>query len=379
MKKKILFIVNPISGTQKKKEIVEIVKKYLNHDKYDYEIRKTEYAGHATELTIQATQSGIDIVVAVGGDGTVNEVARSVIHTKTALAIIPRGSGNGLARHLHIPTNPQKAIEIINQGMIQNLDYGLINGFPFFCTCGVGFDAFVSHKFAEGNKRGFLSYAENTLREGIRYKPETYTIEDENGTVIEKAFLIACANASQYGNNAYIAPHASMKDGLMDIVIMKPFNTIIESPVVLLQMFTKMLSENPNVKTLQRRKIRIIREQEGAVHLDGEPLWMGKEIIVEMVCDQFNVVINPKDIEDRNNFWKNFTESLNEITKKMDGQRFVKSMNNSENLVRSSLNEFKKRVDTQLAVIPSSKFLPIKGKNKKSNKDTDHQLEKKEE
>lgn len=347
MKKKVLFIVNPISGSGKNKKIEEDIKKYLLHDVFDYEICYTERAGHATELTRQAVAQKVDIVVAVGGDGTINEVARSVIHTPTALGIIPRGSGNGLARHLLIPVNTQKALEILNRHMVRCLDYGIINGHPFFCTCGVGFDAFVSHKFAEAGRRGFFSYAENTLREGIRYKPETYIIEDETGSIIHKAFLIACANASQYGNNAYIAPHASMEDGLMDIVVMKPFNTLIESPMVLLQMFTKQLEENPHVEFLKSRKIRIIREREGAVHLDGEPLVMGKEISVEMISGNFNVVINPKALSNKVNSLTMFVDSFNELLKKMDSQ-ITKSMNDSEYRMKQSFNDLKRRMDEQL-------------------------------
>ena len=170
MKKKILFIINPISGIDNKKNIVSAIDKYLDKGKFDHSVVYTEYAGHATTLALEAAESGVDIIVAVGGDGTINEVARSVVQTSAALGIIPCGSGNGLARHLHIPMNMKRNIEIINACNISNLDYGKINDKPFFCTCGVGFDAFVSKKFAEGGKRGFLSYIENTLREGV-YHP----------------------------------------------------------------------------------------------------------------------------------------------------------------------------------------------------------------
>ena len=219
-KKKIVFIMNPISGTMNKAAIPSLIERYLNHDCFDYEIVQTAYAGHAVELATKAKDEGIDIVVAIGGDGTVNEVARAVVHSNTALGIIPCGSGNGLARHLMLPMNVAKAIQIINEGEIHLLDYGIINDHPFFCTCGMGFDAFISHKFAEAGKRGPITYVENVLKGGLQYKPETYEIRDEHGTTRLKAFLISCANASQYGNNAYIAPQASMSDGLMDIVVM---------------------------------------------------------------------------------------------------------------------------------------------------------------
>lgn len=289
MKKKILFIVNPISGTDNKKNIVSAIDKYLDKGKFDHSVVYTEYAGHATTLALEAAESGVDIIVAVGGDGTINEVARSVVQTSAALGIIPCGSGNGLARHLHIPMNMKRNIEIINACNISNLDYGKINDKPFFCTCGVGFDAFVSKKFAEGGKRGFLSYIENTLREGVRYKSEKYTIEFDDHSEKHEAFLIACANASQYGNNAYIAPLASMEDGMMDITIMEPFYTI-ESALVLVQMFSKSLHKNPHIKTFKSSKIKITRPTEGAVHCDGDPFVMGKEITVEIIKGQLRVV-----------------------------------------------------------------------------------------
>ena len=172
-KKQIIFIVNPISGTRNKEYIQQLIKKDLNKDLYEYSIRKTEYAGHATEIAEQAAKDGVDIVVAVGGDGTINETARALTHTQTALGIIPCGSGNGLARHLHIPMNVKGAIRVLNSGEERTIDYGMIDGHPFFCTCGVGFDAFVSLKFAGSGKRGLASYLENTLHESLTYQPET--------------------------------------------------------------------------------------------------------------------------------------------------------------------------------------------------------------
>ncbi|MBR1468823.1 MAG: diacylglycerol kinase family lipid kinase, partial [Prevotella sp.] len=216
--KKVVFIMNPISGTASKANIPNLIEKTLDKGKFDYELRLTERAGHAAEIAAEAKEGGADIVVAIGGDGTVNEVARVLVDSETALGIIPCGSGNGLARHLMLPMNAKKSIEIINRAEIHDLDYGIINGHPFFCTCGMGFDAFVSQKFAEAGRRGPITYVENVLREGLKYKPETYEIQDETGTTRAKAFLISCANASQYGNNAYIAPQASMSDGLLDVI-----------------------------------------------------------------------------------------------------------------------------------------------------------------
>ena len=292
MKKKIVFVINLTSGTSDKTSIPPLIDEHLDKDKFEYEIVTTEYAGHASEISAKAKNDGVDIVVAVGGDGTVNEVARSIVHSETALGIIPCGSGNGLARHLLLPMNTRKAIEIINACEIHELDYGVINEYPFFCTCGMGFDAFVSMKFAESGKRGPITYAENILREGLKYKPETYIIEDENGTKTYKAFLISCANASQYGNNAYIAPQASMSDGLLDVIIMEPFD-MLEAPQISIDMFNKTLDKNSKIKTFKTKHIQIHREKPGFIHYDGEPVMTSSDVDISVKDKGIRIIINP--------------------------------------------------------------------------------------
>lgn len=292
MKKKAIFVINLVSGTSSKAGVPNLIEEHLDKEKFDYEIAITEYAGHASEIASRAKDNGADIVVAVGGDGTVNEVARAIVHSNTALGIMPCGSGNGLARHLLLPMNLKKSIEIINACEIRDLDYGVINGYPFFCTCGMGFDAFISQKFAEAGKRGPITYAENILREGLKYKPETYVVEDENGVHQYKAFLISCANASQYGNNAYIAPQASMSDGLMDVIIMEPFD-VFEAPQVSIDMFNKTLDKNSKIKTFRCRKLHIHRSQPGVIHYDGDPVMTGEEIDVELLPKGIKMLINP--------------------------------------------------------------------------------------
>ena len=290
--KRIVFIMNPISGTQNKAGIPELIENTLDHDQFEYEILMTDHAGHACELASKAKEQDVDIVVAIGGDGTVNEVARAIVHSKTALGIIPCGSGNGLARHLLLPMNLKKSIEIINQCEIHDLDYGLINGHAFFCTCGMGFDAFVSQKFAEAGKRGPITYVENVLREGLKYKPETYEIRDEEGITRAHAFLISCANASQYGNNAYIAPQASMSDGLLDVIIMEPFD-VIEAPQISIDMFNKTLDKNSKIKTFKCKQLHVHRKQPGYIHFDGDPIMTDADVEIELKPKGIRVVVNP--------------------------------------------------------------------------------------
>lgn len=296
-KKKIIFILNPISGTVSKAGIPGLIEERLDKEKFDCRIAETKYAGHATELAQQAARQGIDIVVAVGGDGTVNEVGRALVNTKTAMGILPCGSGNGLARHLNLPMNLKKCIDILNDCDIHTLDYGLINRHPFFCTCGMGFDAFISMKFAEAGKRGPITYMQKILEEGLSYQPETYEIEDEEGTRRYKAFLVSAANASQYGNNAYIAPQASMSDGLLDIIIMEPFD-LIEAPQVAIELFNKTLDKNLKIKTFRARHIHIHRKSEGIIHYDGDPVMADADVDISIVPKGINIIVNPKGTKD---------------------------------------------------------------------------------
>ena len=289
-KKHVRFIVNPISGINEKESVVKAVEEAIDREKYDFSILSTLYAGHAEELAKMAANENVDIVAAVGGDGTINEIGRALAHTDTAMAVVPCGSGNGLARHLRIPINALKAVKVINVGKEEMIDYGIIDGHPFFCTCGVGFDAFVSLKFANSGKRGPLSYLENTLRESVSYSPETYEIENSEGTVKHKAFLITCANASQYGNNAFIAPHASLTDGLMDVTVLEPFS-VIDVPSLSYQLFNKTIDQNSRIKTMKEKRIVIHRKHGGVLHYDGDPVMGGKTLEVEIVHQGLKMIV----------------------------------------------------------------------------------------
>ncbi len=330
-KRRLIFIVNPISGTHNKQSVLSLLPRHLDAEKFDWSVVKTEYPGHAAKIAREAARDNVDVVVAIGGDGTVNEVARSLTHTQTALGIIPCGSGNGLARHLQIPMDPLGAINLLNEGEVQVLDYGLINQIPFFCTCGVGFDAFVSSKFAHSERRGMLTYLENTLREGLKYEPDTYEIEvDGDKRQTYKAFLIACANASQYGNNVYIAPAASMSDGLMDVTIMEPF-TMLEAPQIAIQLFTKNITKNSRIKTIRCKKLRINREIPGVIHYDGDPVMTGKNIEVELIEKGLRVVVRDVNSTSAGPLLRTFSDFYNELStigeELLHGNRTILSLN----------------------------------------------------
>ena len=341
----ILFIINPKSGTDRKIYIRQSIGRHIDTQKYNYKIRYTEYAGHAEVIAREAAAEGIDIVVAVGGDGTVNEVARALIHTNTALGIVPCGSGNGLARHLQLPIDPEGAIKMINAGIIKSLDYGTMNELPFFCTCGMGFAAFVSMKFAHSGKRGLISYIENTLRETLTYKPDTYTLRFDDTEVQQRAFVIACANASQYGNNAFIAPAASMSDGLMDITVLEPFPPI-EAPQLALQLFNGTLTTNSRVKTFKAKRVSITRTGDDPVHVDGDPLTTGKQITVEIHPKGIKMVVNPYSPTRRLNLLQVFSDQLSELPQHLQDfntELARTSEKNIKHLNRSVLDKLKRK------------------------------------
>lgn len=288
-----MFVYNPTSGTIRLIPVIPIIERFVNRDLYDFSIVSTQYSGHATELARQYAAQNYDAVIAVGGDGTVNEVGRGLIGTNTALGIIPCGSGNGLARHLGIPMDPFKAVKWLDKSIFSEIDYGMIDNHPFFCTCGVGFDAKVTDTFSKAGTRGVLTYMESILREIATYKDKTYKLSFDNSSETFDCFIVTCANADQWGNNAFIAPTASMQDGLMDVVVIHPF-TPLDAPLMAFQLFNKMIDRNPKVTVRKCSHMTITRDSDGPAHYDGEPVTLGKQIHVKMIKGGLKVLIPDK-------------------------------------------------------------------------------------
>ena len=288
----ILAIINPVSGTGSKDKIPRLIDTVVDQEKNDVSIVMSEYAGHAHEIATQAVNDGIEIVIAIGGDGTVNEVGSALCGTDTALAIVPSGSGNGLARHLRISMNASRALQVLNNGVVGQFDYCRINDKPFFCTCGMGFDAAVSYKFSNEGTRGFITYIKTALSEYIKYKPQDYVINIDGTELKEKAFVIACCNAAQYGNNAYIAPRATMQDGLIDVTVMHPFN-MIESPLIGARLFLRQLNHDNHVSIYRGKHVIIERNQDDIVHIDGDPLVMPARVEIENVSRGIHILVPP--------------------------------------------------------------------------------------
>lgn len=294
--KNIAFIINPISGTQNKKKLPKYIDQLLDKDQWLANIVFTEYAGHATELAYQFAKMGFDAVVAVGGDGTLNEVARGLRDSKTAMGIIPMGSGNGFARHLNIPLRANNAIEMLNHCEPISVDYGLATDLDsgsekmFISTCGAGFDALIAEHFDKDGSRGFKTYFEKVIKDFVTYKPEQYRIKGDGGLSIDpKAFLITFANASQWGYEARIAPKASIQDGKMDICIMHS-NAILGAPSLALRLFTKSLDQSMFMDTYRAKDIILERDEEAPFHIDGDPVKMGKNINIRIVADGLRVL-----------------------------------------------------------------------------------------
>lgn len=279
--KRIMLIVNPISGTGNKKDVPEVVERTLAAEGYSTDVRFTGGRGDATMFASEASDKSYYGVLACGGDGTVNETARALCGSQTALGILPAGSGNGLARHLGIPVDVELAMEIVCQRNVVPSDYGSVNGVPFFCTFGMGFDAAVSHRFARQNHRGLLSYVRSALSEYVQFRPTTYTISANGKLLTEKAFLVAVCNASQWGNNAYIAPEASLTDGLLDITVVHS-GSPIDAAVMGMDIFTGFISKNTMVHCFRAPAAVIYRSEKGEAHVDGEPMMLDE--ILDVKC-----------------------------------------------------------------------------------------------
>jgi len=299
MIRKILFLINPISGIGKQKTIENLLKKDFNNEKGEYEIQYTQHRGHAHELS-QAAIGHFDIVVAVGGDGTVNEVGSALIGSKTALAIIPTGSGNGLARYLQIPLRINRAIQVINQMKFKTIDTLSVNGQASLNVAGIGFDAFISHKFADIKDRGPLGYMKMIPKEFANYQSQTYTITIKGEKYKLPAFLLSFANSSQWGNNVHIAPQAKIDDGLIDVCIIKEFPKFT-APALLISLLDQSLDQRPYDVVTRAKNIEIECDVPMLGHLDGEPVKLGQKAKIEINPLSLKVVVPPEDFN-RNAF-----------------------------------------------------------------------------
>lgn len=284
-KKRIVFIVNPISHEMKGLDIKKIIEKNLDSNQFEYNIIYTRYAQHATKLA-QDALSSFDIIVAVGGDGTVNEVGRALVNTQAVLAIIPAGSGNGLARHLGIPIGLTNSIKALNDVHPITIDTAKINDKSFLGVAGIGFDAHIAHQFALFGKRGFFSYCQVALKEFSLYEPKSYLITIDGKQIIRKAFVLTFANSSQYGNDFIIAPKAMISDGYLDLVVIDriPIHSI---PQFLYRFVHGTLNHSHHVEIHKFKEV-VVQCPYIQAHIDGEPM---------LFEDSIKVMIQPKSLK----------------------------------------------------------------------------------
>ncbi|MBN2089043.1 diacylglycerol kinase family lipid kinase [candidate division KSB1 bacterium] len=293
MARRILFIVNPIAGGGRAvKRISRILPAILKNKKYEYEIRFTSERGHATRLAERGVKEGFDVIVAVGGDGTVNETATGLVGTDKSLGIIPSGSGDGIARGLNLSLMLRRAVDILFEEKSSLIDVGMVGDRYFFATNGMGFDAVIGKLFDEGTIRGPLPYFYFGIREFFNYKPKEYILNFDGHQVQVKALIVAVANTSQFGNGAIIAPFARPDDGLLDICVIRDvnaFHAILDLP----KLFTGHLSKSEYYEFYQAKQVEVVRPEPAPIHVDGEPL-DGEKVLNVKVLPKALSVIKPQ-------------------------------------------------------------------------------------
>ena len=288
--KKILFIVNPISGKGKQKNIASLIERYLDKDKFSFKLKFTAHQNHAREIILKQ-QDYFDILIAVGGDGSVNQMGALLINSQVIFGIIPAGSGNGLARHLNIPIDFKGAIEVINSYREpMKIDVAKINEKYFLSTVGTGFDAHVAWKFSTSSTRGFLTYAKITLGELFKYRIKKYQLIFNNQIIEIPAFIITIANSNQYGNNAYISPESKLNDGFLRLIIVKPF-PFYYMPLLIFRLFNKSLLKSKFVDHFTLKKLGINSPFQ-KVQLDGESVTIRRKINIKIIPNCLNIIGN---------------------------------------------------------------------------------------
>ncbi len=291
-KRKLTLIINPISGTMSKAGIAERIQLLLSRMGYEVQTAFTTGPGDATRIAAEAAARGDYGVIACGGDGTVNEVASGLIGSQTALGILPTGSGNGLARHIGIPIDIELSLDVIKKDFIEDCDYGEVNGHPFFCTFGLGFDAAVSKRFAQKSKRGLTSYISSMIEIFANYAPQTYEIITNDKKITDEAFLVSVCNASQFGNNAFVAPSASIRDGLLDVTIVHKGNLLTHA-MSGIEMMIGTISNHGNISVFRTDNITIRRASTSVAHIDGDPTELPAELSIKCHPHELRIFTHP--------------------------------------------------------------------------------------
>ncbi|MBI1289278.1 MAG: YegS/Rv2252/BmrU family lipid kinase [Flavobacteriales bacterium] len=290
MKHKIRIIVNPVSGSGRRKKMLKAIETELDSNKFDFEVVRTEYHRHAIELTQEGIDSGCEAVIIAGGDGSINQVGQTLAGTDVALGILPAGSGNGLARSLGIPMNPKKAVQNLNNFHFRTIDTGLANGKAFMNMAGVGFDSAVCDAFHQQKTRGLFKYFVLGVNLIWNYKLQTYKVTADGREFERKAWQIDLANSSQYGNDALVAPKALVDDGMLDAVVLNPM-PIPQMFINFYRLFQGTLHQSKYIKTFKFKKMTITQERPDVSHLDGDPFDLGKVVEIEINPASLKVIV----------------------------------------------------------------------------------------
>ncbi len=267
--KHLVFIINPHSGVDRQKAIQQAIETNLDTTQFSWEIQHTQHAGHGTELAKLAADNNAFAVVAVGGDGSVNDVAKGLVGSHTALAIIPKGSGNGMARSLNIPLKVEQAISVINGNNTIMMDLGFVNEYSFISNAGVGFDTIVSQQFASSKKRGLMVYAWLTIKNLLSYNELDWQLTVDDITTTERAFIINVANGKQFGYNFQIAPDASWTDGLFDVIIIRKFPKLLGFTIAW-RALRGTIHHSPYVRVVRGKKVTISHPSLQYFQTDGD-------------------------------------------------------------------------------------------------------------
>lgn len=285
-----LFIVNPTSGRKKYTNLDKAIEQACAHAEIASTIVYTERAGHAVDLAQDSLNQNFDIVFAVGGDGTVNEVAKGLIHSKRVMGILPKGSGNGLARHLRIPQNPERALSLLTQGNVISMDTLSINQEVSVNVSGIGFDGHIANLFGKSGKRGLREYVSLAATEFRKFKNFSVTGTIDGNLVQSDAFILAIANSSQFGNNATISPAASVCDQLMDICLIKKV-PLLQAIGFAGKMFTQRMHKSAFVKIINSKQATFSFPNDVPYHIDGEGRGTGRHFTVAMVPSSLKVLV----------------------------------------------------------------------------------------
>ncbi|MBO9729088.1 MAG: diacylglycerol kinase family lipid kinase [Chitinophaga sp.] len=291
--KKILFIINRKAGTDREKRLEHAISKHFPTGQYEVSTAYLAYLGHGADLAREAVKNGVHTVVAVGGDGSINEISQGLIGSNTAMAILPLGSGNGLARALKIPLNIDKALQLIVNNKQRPIDVGYANEHLFLSNTGVGFDALISEQFRHNTKRGLSGYAKLVLKSFNSYNPAEYSIDIDGQTFSTKAFLLTVANGNQFGYEFKLAPKASVFDGQLDLCIMPPVGILSLLPVSVFSLMGN-IDQTRYIKHYTGKDITIRSNALQYLQVDGDavPLTEKGVVRIRIQSQALNVVVN---------------------------------------------------------------------------------------